>query len=110
MQTYIYVDEALDCLQSSDNLTLLTATLQNELSFFCDRIGSDESYVFADLILDRRNKSSWAICSKQVSKNEIRFVLPLQTPSKQLKRSVYDILSSNDLIHHSRIKTIEVVN
>ena len=110
MQTYIYVDEALDCFQSSDNLMLLTTTLQNELSSLCDQIGSDESYIFADLVLDRRNKSRWAICSEQVSKNEIRFVLPLQTPSKQLKRSVYDILNSNNLIHRSSIKTIEVVN
>ncbi|MBX9597901.1 MAG: hypothetical protein K2X04_04940 [Burkholderiales bacterium] len=99
MQSHIYIDEALECLKESKNIQLFTEDMQDEITSFCDQVDLDESYIFADLILNEKIEINWEVLEEQVSQDEIRFVLPLQVAEKQLKRSVYDILNSNKLIH-----------
>lgn len=97
MEQFIHIYEAVDCLRADENISLLPKKLQQELNYFCDQIDEDESYIFADLILDGRNKTSWGI--RMVNDTAFDYLLPLNTPEKQLKRSVYQVLKQGNLIH-----------
>lgn len=90
---FILIDEVYEIL--TDNLDLLSTSLQEEFDSIYIPINSDMAYVIGDLIRNENNSIKWEI--RETNQNMFMFLLD---PQNELKQEIFNILLSNNALHN----------